>query len=138
MKVIHVLRKPCSESPVAANVLKHGTGALNVNGCRVEGAPRVPGTVRPGGAPSGAGSTLTGNSRDRQMAYAAQPPEGRWPANIVLQHLGGCRCEGTKEVKPPNESGRAGAGSLEFQTLYVGGVAKGADFAGGSVKTDGT
>ena len=35
MRTIHVLRKPCSEGTVAANVLKWGTGALNVDGCRI-------------------------------------------------------------------------------------------------------
>ena len=35
MKSIHVLRKPCSESTVAANVLRHGTGGINVDGSRI-------------------------------------------------------------------------------------------------------
>ena len=30
-------RKPLSEKTVAANVLKHGTGGLNIDGCRVSG-----------------------------------------------------------------------------------------------------
>lgn len=36
MKTIHVLRKPCSESTVAANVLRHGTGAINVDATRIQ------------------------------------------------------------------------------------------------------
>ena len=35
MIVITVARKPLSEGSVAANVLKHGTGGLNIDGCRV-------------------------------------------------------------------------------------------------------
>jgi len=35
MKVIHLLRKPCSEPTVAANVLRWGTGALNIDATRV-------------------------------------------------------------------------------------------------------
>ena len=37
MKAIHVLRKPCSREAgtVAANVLRWGTGALNINASRV-------------------------------------------------------------------------------------------------------
>ena len=34
MRVIHVLRKPLSESTVAANTLKHGTGGLNIDASR--------------------------------------------------------------------------------------------------------
>lgn len=35
MRVIHVLRKPLSESTVAANTLKHGTGGLNIDASRI-------------------------------------------------------------------------------------------------------
>ena len=35
---IIIARKPLSEGSVAANVLKHGTGGLNIDGCRVTGA----------------------------------------------------------------------------------------------------
>jgi hypothetical protein len=35
MKVIHVLRKPLSEKTVTANVLKHGTGAVHIDPCRI-------------------------------------------------------------------------------------------------------
>jgi hypothetical protein len=144
MRVIHVLRKPCSEGAVAANVLRHGTGALNIDASRVGTAADVPSVhaTRKSDYPQSYTGNGAGWGRTRG-GYAGdevhwEPKGGRWPANLVLQHLDGCRCEGTKEVKPPNGSGRAGAGSLGFQTLYVGGVAKGAGFAGGSVKTDGT
>ena len=35
MKVIHVLRKPLSEKTVTANTLKHGTGAVHIDPCRI-------------------------------------------------------------------------------------------------------
>ena len=34
---IVMARKPLSESSIVDNVLKHGTGAINIDGCRVEG-----------------------------------------------------------------------------------------------------
>lgn len=37
---ICLARKPLSEKSIAANVLAHGTGAINVDGCRVEGGAR--------------------------------------------------------------------------------------------------
>jgi DNA modification methylase len=63
---IVVARKPLAGT-VAANVLAHGTGALNVDGCRV-------GT-------DGWGEVV--------------PGLGRWPANLVLSHAPDCaeRCE---------------------------------------------
>ena len=80
MRTIHVLRKPCSEPTVAANVLKWGTGALNVDGCRI-------GTDAGWNYPNGRGgegwhgrSGLSGNL-DVPMASTA----GRWPANVILE-----------------------------------------------------
>lgn len=73
---IVVARKPLAGT-VAANVLAHGTGALNVDGCRVgtDG-----GCAGAGPGPQGAvyGDGLNGS-------FAAPVPGlGRWPANVVL------------------------------------------------------
>ena len=97
MKVIHVLRKPLSEGTVASNTLKHGVGGLNIDASRVHGGVST-GGVSSGGSAFGqdAGWNKTNVYRqeiDRSM------PQGRWPANLILQHLDGCRCEGTKRVK---------------------------------------
>jgi len=69
-------RKPLVGT-VAANALQWGTGAINVDGCRVEGEPRpvLEPTMR-SGAVFGAG--LEGSRRTGEMQST-----GRWPANIV-------------------------------------------------------
>jgi hypothetical protein len=36
LEPITMARKPLGEKTVAANVLAHGTGGINVDGCRVE------------------------------------------------------------------------------------------------------
>ena len=66
-------RKPL-DGTVAANVLAHGVGALNINGCRIA-------AERPTGW-SGAGSRLYdgGLSRD---GGSARPVDGRFPANVL-------------------------------------------------------
>lgn len=105
MLVIHVARKPLSESSVAANVLKHGTGAINIDGCRIEsdGSHMVPHPVTRGhntlmsdrtAKKDGPGMFTPGCS-----FIPTNHPGGRWPTNLVLQHLPGCRCVGTKSVK---------------------------------------
>jgi len=38
-------RKPLSEKSVADNVMKHGTGAINIDGCRIEGEVKHPETM---------------------------------------------------------------------------------------------
>jgi site-specific DNA-methyltransferase (adenine-specific) len=70
-------RKPLSESSIAANVLKHGTGGINVDGCRVEGQPQAfhNGSARRGGI---MGENLPGRG------FAPGNPKGRWPANLIL------------------------------------------------------
>lgn len=84
MKVIHVLRKPCSEGTVAANVLRHGTGAINIDACRI-------------GFQSDADLNsaipqrkVTSLDADRVEFERPNHTKGRWPANLIFHHLDGC------------------------------------------------
>ena len=105
MRVIHVLRKPLSEGTVASNVLKHGCGGLNIDASRIGTAG---GTTRSGQAEY---PKLPDGREDRSGSWArtghsiVELGKGRWPANVILQHLDGCRCEGVKRVV--NRSGKA-------------------------------
>lgn len=106
MIVITVARKPLSEGSVAANVLKHGTGGLNIDGCRVAGEPWTWGTqtdIRGGGYGTKCPSEGHVFARDVQS-----DPKGRWPANLILEHLPECQCVGVKKVR----AGKEGAGKL--------------------------
>jgi len=77
-----VARKPLSGT-VAANVLAYGTGALNVDGCRVgtDG-----GTARSHQEPYGAGGRADqgGAQAWRSGHDVVGLNSGRWPANVVL------------------------------------------------------
>lgn len=79
---IVLARKPL-EGTVAANVLKHGTGAINIDGCRVgvdaddDIHAKNPHTE---GGFGHAGSTIYGDS---EGAPSYDPSKGRWPANII-------------------------------------------------------
>lgn len=76
---IVVARKPLAGT-VAANVLEHGTGAINVDWCRVEGA--VPSVPQPDFTKvNGRATNLDAHARNGDMSSA---PNGRWPANVVL------------------------------------------------------
>jgi len=69
-----VARKPL-EGTVAANVLKHGTGAINVDGCRVPGVkPQVT---------QGINSNATSFNVAKEKRVSGDPNEGRWPANLI-------------------------------------------------------
>jgi hypothetical protein len=93
MRVIHVLRKPLSEGTVASNTLKHGVGGLNIDASRI--AHDEPITVKK----AQVGGNRIYNQSGRYEATTELKPSGRWPANVILQHLDGCKCEGTKKVK---------------------------------------
>jgi site-specific DNA-methyltransferase (adenine-specific) len=78
LEPITVARKPLIGT-VAENVLEHGTGGLNIDGCRVDGAPpSVPQPVF--NSPTGRIYGMkTGEGRNGQMSQAI----GRWPANLI-------------------------------------------------------
>jgi site-specific DNA-methyltransferase (adenine-specific) len=105
---ICMARKPLSEKTVASNVLMHGTGAINVDGCRI-GAPcsrcggcgrwpHVPqaecdrckgtGNEPPYSYPKGAGGSDPNHmwrGRAKGDGHVAQSgnSQGRWPANVI-------------------------------------------------------
>lgn len=87
LEPITVARKPLTGT-VASNVLAHGTGALNIDGCRVgmSTADAAYITERIGGfnatkSIGGNGAYSGGETMDRSAAYDAS--KGRWPANLI-------------------------------------------------------
>jgi len=77
LEPITMARKPLTGT-VAANVLEHGTGAINVDGCRVAGS--VPQTIQGGQRSSGGLMNATGGDR----GTVSHPHDaGRWPANLI-------------------------------------------------------
>ena len=79
LEPITMARKPFA-STVAANVLEHGTGALNIDGCRVGTE-----TVGWGGARGGSDDPTQSKGRNYRLGEGkARPVEGRWPANLIL------------------------------------------------------
>jgi len=89
-------RKPLVGS-VAANVLEHGTGALNIDACRV-------GTdvVGWGGGAAGGG---TWNQDNCGLAKDGdpRPVKGRWPPNVVLSHQDECEPVGVRTITTERE-----------------------------------
>lgn len=76
LEPITVARKPL-DGTIAANVLAHGCGALNIDGCRVQTDERLS---------AGAGGLLS-NVRDSKPYPEGngfeQSALGRWPANLI-------------------------------------------------------
>lgn len=75
---IVVARKPF-KGTVAANVLEHGTGALNIDGCRVIGEKAVPASPRR----AAQGAAYGDLSKDPGTGSGWDKNAGRWPANVI-------------------------------------------------------
>jgi len=80
---IVVARKPISEKTIADNVLKWGTGGINIDDCRIElnGDYKCKANGRP---------SLTGLCDNYDPSKANQPDtQGRFPANVILDEEAG-------------------------------------------------
>ncbi len=77
---ICLARKPLSEKTIAENVLKWGTGALNIDGCRV--AAQGPDDYNHSGNDL---EHMRRGAEDWRMPMQQTKPNaaGRWPANVV-------------------------------------------------------
>jgi DNA modification methylase len=100
LEPITVARKPF-KGTVAANVLEHGTGAINVDGCRVEGILE--------GDPSRFQKTNGGEFVAKFDAAPVVRAEGRWPANLIhdgSEEVVDLFPETKSSVRKPSESGK--------------------------------
>lgn len=86
MELICVARKPLSESTIAANVLKWGTGAINIGSCRIETDRRPAREVHA----MRDDVEYNGNSLAGRVDGSLQSSKaigttniGRWPANVI-------------------------------------------------------
>jgi DNA modification methylase len=123
---IVLARKPLSESTIAANVLRWGTGALNVDGCRVDYSSESDRESL------NAISSFNGRHKyeakhamcdgDREHSatvtqFSGPNTKGRWPANVLHDgsdevvgafpetHGAGSAREGSSDPRPTNWSG---------------------------------
>lgn len=84
LEPIYLAQKPFSEKTGAANLLKHGVGAVNIDGCRVPtGADDDIHAKNPHteGGFGHAGAEVYGKS---EGAPSYDPTKGRHPANLIL------------------------------------------------------
>lgn len=80
MELICLARKPLSEKSIAENVLKHGTGGINIDDCRVESSEKLARPINE------ANNNVYGNYNSFGNEIE---PEGRFPANTILE----CICD---------------------------------------------
>lgn len=103
LEPITVARKPLIGT-VAANVLAHGTGALNVDGCRVAVDPTVDDPRLGGNGSWTTTKELSGDTVSLPRGTVASSALGRWPANLI--HDGSDEVVGLFPVTAKNSAAR--------------------------------
>lgn len=94
MRVVTVARAPLGSSTTTDNVVEHEAGSLNIDGTRL-------GSGGGGGDREGEATKETRYTEKGSTNFAPLPgprggdAQGRWPANVMLQHRPGCRKAGT-------------------------------------------
>jgi DNA modification methylase len=107
---IVLARKPLSEPSIAANVLKHGTGGMNIDDCRIG---LTGGTSKP---PSNDKSNTTSVGGHLNSQAGELNGKGRWPANLLH--------DGSEEVVsgfPDREAGGSREDTQRGQIFVHGG-----------------
>lgn len=79
-ELIIVLRKPF-RGTVAASVLERGTGAINIDGCRIGNSGGVSATTKVG-KPGRTDGVLSSSLYTKRKPVALE--KGRWPTNVVV------------------------------------------------------
>lgn len=109
---IVVARKPLAERTVAAQVLATGTGAINVDGCRIACNDK---TRFPVGYKRGFGDTYAGDEYSRRMGRTEDgSPNARWPANVVLDEEAARLLDETVGERPSGNRAQGGRTGMGF------------------------
>lgn len=92
--MIYLARKPLSEGNIAKNILKHGTGAINIDACRIPTPDGEPAYSYPNGAEGLSSHEYQENSPVAKEWNSFSTKEdnapveandlGRWAANTIF------------------------------------------------------
>lgn len=122
-----VARKPLGGT-VAENVQQHGTGALNIDGCRIETDE-----VRVQGAQKATGNTNFEGVREGGKVYDS----GRWPANVALDEDAAAMLDSRSGVTTSKAANRGTLGRGPFSGIGATGRIDGSDGVRGHDDTGG-
>lgn len=109
---IGLFRKPLSEKTVAANVLRYGTGAINIDACRVPGVKPLMAAID-----SDARNNPILHTRSA-TGTGEMTTEGRWPANVA--HDGSAEVEAAFAAFGESKSSDRPRNNGEFKSVAKG------------------
>ena len=117
-----VARKPLVGT-VAANVLTHGTGALNIGGCRVGDSGGGTSCSNRDASGKCLGHNNAGRSTSGETRHGPEGSAGRWPANVVLDESQAAALDeqsGEASYNPPGRFGTQRVDSREQGSTNIG------------------
>ena len=85
------------EGNFTQNALKHGVAGLNIDGARIGTNEVITNHSR--GEESAKSKGKYGDSAKQETHQTVGQQSGRWPSNVLLGHLEGCKKVGVKKVK---------------------------------------
>lgn len=100
-----ILAKKPHKGPVYKNVIAHGTGAININGCRIaftgeDDRASVNDPAKATSKVDGIAATPADAEGDpERAAFELTERAGRWPAHLIMQHAPGCQLVGERAVR---------------------------------------
>lgn len=125
---IILARKPL-RGTVAGNMTQFGTGALNIEACRVGTSKDVPASESRSDGSSGIYGQGIGPGSGKGSGFDADV--GRWPPNVLLTHSPGCDGECLPDcpvLALDQQSGPAGGSGQASGPTFAGGGSGPADF----------
>lgn len=123
-------RKPIEEKTIAQNVLKYGTGGLNIDACRIPGGDAQGGEytvkrLKPGATLNKTGGVWRLAEKDAQLYWGVMKA-GRFPANLILDEFMAAEMDGQTGIL---ESGKP-MGIRKAQNKIFGQYAPGQEVTG--------
>jgi len=100
---IVLARKPISEKTIAENVLKWGTGGINIDGCRV--GTEVRNNPQAGFIRRGRTDEEVFLGTDKNRPEGTVEVTGRFPANVILDEEAGCMLDEQSGISKSSGSG---------------------------------
>jgi len=111
---IVVARKPLSEKTIADNVLKWGTGGINIDGCRIPTDETITNHSR--STESSKSKGKYGDSRAQETHQTQGQKLGRFPANVILDEEAGKLLDEQSGVSKSNTRQPTGGQILNPET----------------------
>jgi site-specific DNA-methyltransferase (adenine-specific) len=110
---IVLARKPLEKGlSIAENVLKWGTGGINIDGCRVGFTDNVNMGAKQSTNNLSKVKFFDDDRNDLENPIQTYKDGGRFPANLILTHHPECECKGLKKVKTGKNIEEKGSGGI--------------------------